>query len=68
MTYYGAKELAESFRTVRKNTIAIAEEIPAEKYDFMPVPGVRSVGATTGASSQRGDVGRRGDCAGEAAG
>lgn len=45
MTYYGAKELAESFRTVRKNTIAIAEEIPAEKYDFMPVPGVRSVGA-----------------------
>jgi len=38
MTYYGAKELAESFRTVRKNTIAIAEEIPAEKYDFMPVP------------------------------
>ena len=45
MTYYGAKHLADSFRTVRKNTIAIAEEIPAEKYDFMPVPGVRSIAA-----------------------
>jgi uncharacterized damage-inducible protein DinB len=45
MTYYGSKQLADSFRTVRKNTIAIAEEIPAEKYDFMPVPGVRSVAA-----------------------
>lgn len=43
MTFYGSKQLAASFRTVRKNTIAIAEEIPAEKYDFMPVPGVRSV-------------------------
>ena len=44
MTYYGAKELAESFRTVRKNTIAIAEEIPEGKYDFRPAPEVRSVG------------------------
>ena len=32
MTYYGAKELARSFRTVRNNTIKIAEEIPEEKY------------------------------------
>ena len=31
MNYYGAKELAESFQTVRKNTILIAEEIPEEK-------------------------------------
>ena len=45
MTYYGAKRLADSFRTVRKNTIILAEEIPAEQYDFMPAPGVRSVGA-----------------------
>jgi hypothetical protein len=30
---YGAKELAESFRTVRKNTIQVAEDIPADKYD-----------------------------------
>lgn len=43
MTYYGAQRLADSFRTVRKNTIALAEEIPAERYDFMPAPGVRSV-------------------------
>src|SRR5882672_5353940 len=28
MTYYGAKDLARSFRTVRDNTITIAEEIP----------------------------------------
>ena len=32
MNYYGAKELAASFRTVRKNTLAIAEELPAEAY------------------------------------
>jgi hypothetical protein len=25
MTYYGANELADSFRTVRKDTLAIAE-------------------------------------------
>ena len=43
MTYYGAKNLADSFRTVRKNTIVLAEEIPADKYDFRPAPGVRSV-------------------------
>jgi uncharacterized damage-inducible protein DinB len=34
MTYYGSKELAASFRTVRDNTIKIAEEIPENKYDF----------------------------------
>ena len=28
MNYYGAKELANSFRTVRKNTIQTAEDIP----------------------------------------
>jgi multidrug efflux pump subunit AcrB len=32
MIYYGSKELANSFRTVRKNTIIIAEEIPEEHY------------------------------------
>jgi len=40
---YGSKELAESFRTVRRNTIQIAEEIPADKYDFRAAPGVKSV-------------------------
>jgi len=42
--YYGAKDLAASFRTVRKNTITIAEEIPEEKYSFRAGPGARSVG------------------------
>lgn len=44
MNYYGAKELAESFRTVRKNTITIAEELPEDKYTFRPTPDTRSVG------------------------
>src|SRR4051812_11879707 len=43
MNYYGAKQLAESFRTVRKNTIQIAEEIPEEKYSFKAANDVRSV-------------------------
>ena len=43
MNYYGGKELAESFRTVRKNTLAIAEDIPEDKYDFRPMPETRSV-------------------------
>lgn len=43
MTYYGAKNLADSFRTVRKNTIVLAEEIPADQYDFRPAPGAKSV-------------------------
>ena len=46
MTYYGAKELAESFRTVRDNTIKIAEEIPEEQYGFRPAEGCRSVAET----------------------
>ncbi len=46
MTYYGGKELARSFRTVRKNTIKIAEEIPEDKYGFRPAPGCRSVAET----------------------
>jgi uncharacterized damage-inducible protein DinB len=46
MTYYGAKELAASFRTVRKNTIIIAEEIGEEHYGFHPAPGTRTVAET----------------------
>jgi len=37
MNYYGSKELAASFRTVRNNTIKIAEDIPESKYEFRPV-------------------------------
>ena len=44
MNYYGGKELAESFRTVRKNTLAVAEDIPDDKYSFRPMPDTRSVG------------------------
>lgn len=44
MNYYGAKELAAAFRTVRNNTIRIAEEIPEEKYSFRPAEGTRTVG------------------------
>jgi uncharacterized damage-inducible protein DinB len=46
MTYYGGKELAAAFRTVRDNTIKIAEEIPENKYDFRPAPETRSIGST----------------------
>jgi uncharacterized damage-inducible protein DinB len=44
MNYYGGKELAESFRTVRKNTLQIANDIPEDKYSFRPIPETRSVG------------------------
>lgn len=43
MNYYGAKDLAASFRTVRNNTITIATEIPEEHYGFQAAPGTRSV-------------------------
>jgi len=43
MDYYGGKELADAFRTVRKNTIQIAEDIPEEKYSFRAVPDVQTV-------------------------
>jgi uncharacterized damage-inducible protein DinB len=44
LNYYGGKELAESFRTVRKNTITIAQELPEEQYGFRPAPNTRTVG------------------------
>jgi uncharacterized damage-inducible protein DinB len=40
---YGAKQLSASFRTVRQNTIKVAEDIPEEKYNFIPAEGARSV-------------------------
>src|SRR5215831_3195273 len=46
MNYYGGKELANAFRTVRKNTIQIAEDIPDTKYDFKPSPESRTIGQT----------------------
>src|SRR5215813_12134183 len=44
MLCYGGKELADAFRTVRKNTIQVAEDIPESKYDFVAAPDVRPVG------------------------
>jgi uncharacterized damage-inducible protein DinB len=44
MTYYGAKEMAESFRTVRKNTIQVAEDIPEDQYSYRAAPDTMSVG------------------------
>jgi uncharacterized damage-inducible protein DinB len=43
MNFYGGKDLARAYRTVRANTIKIAEEIPENKYDFTPAPGTRTV-------------------------
>lgn len=44
MNYYSAKEMADSFRIVRKNTLVIAQDLPAEKYAFRAAPETRSVG------------------------
>jgi len=43
MASYGGKELAGAFRTVRKNTIQVAEDIPEVKYSFVAAPDVRPV-------------------------
>ena len=43
MIYYGVKEIAVGSRTVRNNTIAIARDIPEDKYGFKPAPECRSV-------------------------
>jgi uncharacterized damage-inducible protein DinB len=43
MNLYGPKQLAESMRTVRKNTIQIAEDIPEKDYNYRPTPESRSV-------------------------
>lgn len=46
MNFYGGKELAASFRTVRKNTIQVAQDIPEDRYDFKPAPESRTVAQT----------------------
>jgi uncharacterized damage-inducible protein DinB len=46
MNPYGAKDFAAAFRTVRKNTIVIAEEIGEEHYGFRPAPGMRTIAET----------------------
>src|SRR5438552_9055949 len=44
MNCYGGRQLAESFRTVRRNTLKIAEEIPEDQYSFKATPATKSVG------------------------
>ena len=44
MSHYGGKELADSFRVVRGNTIRIAQDLPEDKYNFRAAPDARSVG------------------------
>ncbi len=44
MDYYGSNELAESWRTVRRNTIRVAEDIPADQYDYRAADGTMTVG------------------------
>jgi uncharacterized damage-inducible protein DinB len=44
MNYYGGKEIAAAFRTVRKNTLTIAEEIPESQYGFRATPDTKTIG------------------------
>jgi uncharacterized damage-inducible protein DinB len=46
MTLYGPRKLVDSMRTVRKNTIRIAEDIPESEYGYRPTPESRSVAET----------------------
>jgi uncharacterized damage-inducible protein DinB len=46
MHCYNSKDMARSFRTVRTNTIKIAEEIPEEQYGYRAAPEVRTVAET----------------------
>jgi uncharacterized damage-inducible protein DinB len=46
MTYYGGKELAAAFRTVRDNTVKMAEEIPEDKYGFSATSETKTIGQT----------------------
>jgi uncharacterized damage-inducible protein DinB len=43
MSSYGGKELAGAFRTVRKNTIQVAEDIPESQYGHVAAPECRTV-------------------------
>jgi uncharacterized damage-inducible protein DinB len=43
MTYYGSREMAEAFRTVRRNTLQIANDIPDDQYGFRVTPDTMTV-------------------------
>ena len=44
MYQYDIRQLANSMRVVRANTIRVAEDIPESRYDYRPTPETRSVG------------------------
>jgi uncharacterized damage-inducible protein DinB len=46
MTYYTGTDLANAFRTVRKNTLQVAHDLPADKFDFRATPDTRTVAET----------------------
>ncbi|HWY71659.1 MAG TPA: DinB family protein [Terriglobales bacterium] len=46
MNFYGPKQLVDSMRTVRKNTIQIAEDIAEKDYGYRPTPESRSAAET----------------------
>ncbi len=46
MSTYAGPELAKAFRTVRNNTIKIAEDIPEDKYGFRATPETRTIAQT----------------------
>ena len=43
MSSYGGKDLASAFRTVRKNTIQVAEDIPESQYGHVAAAECKSV-------------------------
>jgi uncharacterized damage-inducible protein DinB len=44
MSAYSGKELASAFRTVRKNTVQVAEDIPEAQYGHVAGPECKPVG------------------------
>lgn len=46
MSLYGIRQLTDSMRAVRANTILIAGDIPESKYDYRATPVSRSVAET----------------------
>ena len=46
MKYYSGQDMARSFRTVRNNTIRVAEDIPEEQYGFRAAPETNTVAET----------------------
>ena len=43
MTSYGGRELANAFRTVRWNTIQVAEDLPESQFGYVAAPECKSV-------------------------